>query len=736
MLRATIFTILMLLLITPAIAQDCIRYDDFIRSIGELETIASIDRTLLVGDLLYAGADDGTLYVIDVTSASSPTLIGEVFVDAVHTWSLAADGDYIYMGVGGELPGIMSKIHVIDVSVPSNPTVVSSALANDWPRGMEVVGDLLFVACNGDGLRIFTLAYPGSLIQIGQNWIPGYSHDVAVYGNHAYVTKLIPSDDIAILDIEDPTAPVVIAGLPIPEQSLECLVADSHLYVAAGDAGLRVYSLAVPELPEQVGDLLLDLFAPTQNIEIVGTTLFATGSYYSMYVIDISVPSSATVLSILETGHHSTDVSASADYCFISERAYGVHSYDVNPGVFPEILASASTPWYPLDIESVGTTAYVIASHGLMILDVTGPGTYDELAALSMGPAVAHEGNIVVNDGFAYTTSGSFGGDPDSVWVRVLDVADPGDPVLRGEAKFYANYIYDIDYANGHLFVANSWNTRIIDVNDPDNPLVVGSISGIANEIDIHGELLFAARRSGGLGIYDITTPAAPVLVGSYEASQATGVLVDVQLVYLTTVDEGLILIDTWNPADPMLITYMDAPRFMNKLIKFGDNLYAHDNGYMTIYAVHNSSQLTFLGAVSAPDDIGGFAGFPDFIVGASGNSGLSFFAYQCDEVTAVPGTPAETQFGPELAAWPNPFNPHTTLSFSLPAAGNISLDLFDVSGRLVRHLAGGAYSAGEHFTVWQGLDDAGKPVASGVYFSRLSLEDGAVTGGKLVLVR
>ncbi len=68
----------------------------------------------------------------------------------------------------------------------------------------------------------------------------------------------------------------------------------------------------------------------------------------------------------------------------------------------------------------------------------------------------------------------------------------------------------------------------------------------------------------------------------------------------------------------------------------------------------------------------------------------------------------------------PNPFNPSTAISFSLEKAGTVELAIYDITGRKVRDLANGHMAPGRHEAVWNGCDDRGIPVASGVYFSRL----------------
>lgn len=83
----------------------------------------------------------------------------------------------------------------------------------------------------------------------------------------------------------------------------------------------------------------------------------------------------------------------------------------------------------------------------------------------------------------------------------------------------------------------------------------------------------------------------------------------------------------------------------------------------------------------------------------------------------------------------PNPFNPVTTVRFSLDRAGLTALRVFDVGGRLVRTLVSGDLPAGAHEVTWRGDDERGRPVASGVYFCRLEAA-GDTQSRRMVLVR
>jgi subtilisin family serine protease len=68
----------------------------------------------------------------------------------------------------------------------------------------------------------------------------------------------------------------------------------------------------------------------------------------------------------------------------------------------------------------------------------------------------------------------------------------------------------------------------------------------------------------------------------------------------------------------------------------------------------------------------------------------------------------------------PNPFNPQTTVAFSLASEGLVRIAIYDVRGTLVRRLTDEVKPAGDHTSVWNGVDDAGRPAASGIYFVRM----------------
>lgn len=76
----------------------------------------------------------------------------------------------------------------------------------------------------------------------------------------------------------------------------------------------------------------------------------------------------------------------------------------------------------------------------------------------------------------------------------------------------------------------------------------------------------------------------------------------------------------------------------------------------------------------------------------------------------------------------PNPFNPTTTITYSLTEEGPVSVKIYNTQGRLIRTLVDGQAAAGSHSVVWDGLNNAGEQVSSGMYFYKITTAHETIT--------
>jgi sugar lactone lactonase YvrE len=112
---------------------------------------------------------------------------------------------------------------------------------------------------------------------------------------------------------------------------------------------------------------------------------------------------------------------------------------------------------------------------------------------------------------------------------------------------------------------------------------------------------------------------------------------------------------------------------------------------------------------------------------------GGTFFLQRCTTIGVEDGTPVG-RF-PTISSYPNPFNPRTTIAYSLPEAGQVDIRIYDAAGRFVRTVVDEVEIVGDHTATWDGRNYRGAEVSSGVYFVRFEVGR-TVRTTKIVLLK
>ncbi|MCK4980560.1 MAG: T9SS type A sorting domain-containing protein, partial [Candidatus Delongbacteria bacterium] len=85
---------------------------------------------------------------------------------------------------------------------------------------------------------------------------------------------------------------------------------------------------------------------------------------------------------------------------------------------------------------------------------------------------------------------------------------------------------------------------------------------------------------------------------------------------------------------------------------------------------------------------------------------------------------------------YPNPFNPTTTIKFSIPEEGEVDLTIYNIKGQKIKTLAKNQYVKGDHSIIWNGNDELGNSVSSGLYFYRLNINGNTEAIKKCLLLK
>lgn len=162
----------------------------------------------------------------------------------------------------------------------------------------------------------------------------------------------------------------------------------------------------------------------------------------------------------------------------------------------------------------------------------------------------------------------------------------------------------------------------------------------------------------------------------------------------------------------------------------------AEDFDYFTVYGGPDAifANATVVDYTIAPDFDATASPYTYYFVTATDFSGNEGAPISVNSASGVGGTPRSYVLS--LANHPNPFNPRTTVSYTVPSRGTVTVTIYDARGALVATLVDNeARDAGAYRADWDGRTGAGLNVPSGVYFARIQHND-AVRSRKMVLLR
>ena len=359
-----------------------------------------------------------------------------------------------------------------------------------------------------------------------------------------------------------------------------------------------------------------------------------------------------------------------------------------------------------------------------------------------------------------------------------VEVGFYGASGLGFDVKSYDHYAYLVSGGSGP-------NLQIIDLADPTNPTQVGSVPQDAHNIAIFGDYLYMmGGNPQGLAIYSLTPdPTSPQLVGTYDPYYYHDILVRGDTLYAAAIfGPGIDILDISDRTNPSLIANFDYPGsgahnicstddgshiFVGDEIGSGQWTRTFDvrdpqnatlvseiivNSNATVHNCYVKDDIIYIAHYGlgvrvwdVHDPVNPFeiayyvtgvawTAYPYFdsgkVIVSDFSTGLYVFV-----IDALPT--AEETAGSELpsgfaleAAYPNPFNPSTTLRFSLDTEAEIRLVVLDALGREVGLVAEGLYSSGRHEAIF----DAGL-LPSGIYLARLEA-NGQIDSQRIALLK
>ncbi len=266
-----------------------------------------------------------------------------------------------------------------------------------------------------------------------------------------------------------------VALVDTPGAPMDIVVRDGFAYVADGPGGFQIIDVRNPLRPVIVGSLPPIGSTGPGQVAVQGHHAFLGEETRGLRIVDISNPSAPKDVTVFPSQNWVLGVTVSGSRAFLTEYQYGLEIVDIADPYQPVALARYPIPGQARQVWAEGNLAYVAIER-------------------SIGE------------------------------LQVLDLTDPTQPVLLGSTAITPSP-RDLKARGRYAFVAAEYNEGLqtVDVGDPRNPEAFSPIPGTAAwDLELSGDRAYLSG-SGGLVVWDLSTPSQPVQLGKYLPAEPSG---------------------------------------------------------------------------------------------------------------------------------------------------------------------------------------------------------------------
>ena len=283
----------------------------------------------------------------------------------------------------------------------------------------------------------------------------------------------------------------------------------------------------------------------------------------------------------------------------------------------------------------------------------------------------------------------------------------------------------NFDFSFDNFLMESYYGTNSINVDGEIGAVMYELLSGVETEIPLPSMLLDSAFNDDNQNYLSI-----------YDDGSGIAINVEEDGYYGTMIDTSYF---TWNVSnDSIYVTtyddyYSDSSQvdamayfFSGDTLVFGQSIDpCEEGGYYYYYYDTYDDCFEY-------SDLGNYAlgvtGIQDFHQGMM----MYYTAYDVVSTTLENNMPLEFEVYP---AYPNPFNPVTTIGYYLPNKGSVNITIYDMMGREIKVLQSGIQTPGHSKVQWNATNNEGQPVSAGVYLYQINI-DGKMDTKKMVLLK
>ncbi|HEC78616.1 MAG TPA: T9SS type A sorting domain-containing protein [candidate division WOR-3 bacterium] len=656
--------------------------------VGYYDTEVWVSDIYLVDTLIYIANSKNGLQIINVADPMNPKRVGQCASGA------SAMGVYIKdtLAYLANVNPISDGLRIVNIANPAAPYEIGSFMTSEQDWDVHVKDTIAYMASSYDGTVILNVSDPTNPIQIGNIPNDFYTDGIYVQDSVAYVVD----GGVRIFDISDPTNPIELSNWG-SNYVHDVFVEDTLAYVAEGD-GVAVLNCADLQNPTVVGFCTINRAAGVRWVHKTGDLLACGTGYQGVRIINVANPTSPIEIGGYVTGFRTEGLWVSDTLAYVASLTKGMEIVNFADLTSPQVISTYqdTTDQSVYGVYVIDDIAYVCGYYcpyydcgGFQCIDVSDPTNPNKLGKY---PAFAY--NVDIKDSLAYVTCRTDG-------LRIINVSDPTSPNQIGLWTTTGS-TWRVRVIDTLAYLADHAGLRIVSCATPTNPVEIGFYSAIqASGIDVVDTLAYVSAFDGYLKIISVADPTSPYEVGSCSTpSSASSVRVKGNLAYVTCFSSGIRVIDVSDPTTPLEVG------FYNPNTGGWDEML---HCFVLDSLIYTANSRT------------GIRVFQCSIIGVKEDAGLS-------------GLPLKTT----LKLYPNPFKRMTEIRYQIAdtdKTNNISLQAYDAAGRLVKHFSCPLLDAQRPKHIhWDGTDDSGCKLSTGVYFVRLTTSKQSYTAKVLLL--
>jgi len=518
--------------------------------VGAVDIQAWLPKVVVSGSYAFVASSESGLQLLDIRDPANPRRLGG------H-------------GIGG----------VVDLAVSGTRVVVANGfeglVVSDWAEGTNLVrrgvypnregfwinrvalaDHLAFVCGPQSGIEIIDLADSAHPVRVGQIEVAGPLAQIAADGKYVFAASTLSFEDgprLRVFDVADAARPVALGNRPIADVVSSLVLAEDHAYLTDLE-GLKILDrrdpanlVPLPGVPSSsraaAQSRLMGKWIPRalwRGVTVSSGRAWVAAGTRGLLAFDLQTRPAPVRTGAVETAGRAMEMVLDGHLAYLADETAGLKVVDLTQPDRPTTLGHLPLPQSGTRVAVNRKHAYLAyyepwgdvlppPQGGLYIVDITAPGQPLLVGQYAPGHGIA---DVIVSDSHAFVAyygerdPNVDGGLPTS-GLRVLDVRDPGRPVLMGQCAI-EGWTSAMALEGDHVYLANGSSLHIVDVRDPARPVKVGTYQALGSvaQVAVQGPLAVVGVGRGpgpgnehepGLHLLDVRDPRNPVRLGRYQ---------------------------------------------------------------------------------------------------------------------------------------------------------------------------------------------------------------------------